>query len=240
MNVPQFLTGIVVLILSLFCFLAYRSRKAHAGLLAQARPLDLSKPVAGRAYGKFSGNIIADQPLTAPYSGRQAVTWSAHLERGIEQSDEDGSTTKWDTVWSDSATTPFRVHASGDLWFDARGSLPTLDQPSTFDQYIRDANNPIIAPYAPTRGLFGRFAKPYFHAAEAAFAPGAPAFFIGPVEVVNGFWVARPGQGKEYSVLTWKNEQQVRGRMARAGTLWFALGIIAFAAGVIAILVALS
>jgi hypothetical protein len=191
-------------------------------------------------YGKFQGSIVADQQLTTPYSARPAVAWSAHLERGTEESDEDGTTTNWQTVWSQSATTPFRLNGAGELWFDERGGLPNLDAPSTFDQYIHDITNPIIMPYLSGRGFLGRLSKPNFHAIETSFAPGGQAFFVGPVEAVNGFWVAHAGQGKEYSVLTWKSEQQVRSRMSRAGTIWWVLSLVAFAAGVLAILISFS
>ena len=147
MNPGQFITGLLLVVLSAGLYFASRSRKAHAGQLSQAEALDLTQAAQGRLYGKFQGSIIADQQLTTPYSVRPAVTWSAHLERGTEESDEDGSTTNWDTVWSQSASTPFRLKGAGELWFDERGGLPTLDAPSTFDQYIHDATNPIIAPY---------------------------------------------------------------------------------------------
>jgi hypothetical protein len=154
--------------------------------------------------------------------------------------DDDGSTTKWETVWSQSASTPFRLKGAGELWFDERGGMPQLDAPSTFDQNIHDITNPIIMPYLPGRGFLGRLSKPNFHAVETSFAPGSQAFFIGPVEAVNGFWVARAGQDKEYSVLTWKSEQQVRSRMSRAGTIWWVLSLLAFAAGVLAIIVSFN
>src|SRR5450830_904590 len=240
MNVAQFISGLLLIVLSAGLQFASRSRKSHAGQLSQAQTLNLQQAVQGRFYGKFQGSIIADQPLTAPYSARPAVAWSAHLERGTEQSDEDGTTTRWDTVWSQSATTPFRLNGAGELWFDERGGLPSLDAPSTFDQHIHDTTNPIIAPYVINRGLLGRLSKPNFHAVETSFAPGSQAFFIGPVEAVNGFWVARPGQGKEYSVLTWKSEQQVRSRMSRAGTIWWVLSLLAFAAGVLAIIISFN
>jgi len=41
------------------------------------------------------------------------------------------------------------------------------------------------------------------------------------------------GQSKEYSVLTWKNEQQVRSRMSCASTIWLVLSLLAFAAELI-------
>ncbi|MCX6086005.1 MAG: GIDE domain-containing protein [Caldiserica bacterium] len=240
MNAAQFVVGLLLIALSAGLYFASRSRKAHAGQLSQAQTLDLHPAAQGRAYGKFQGSIIADQQLTTPYSARPAVAWSAHLERGTEESDEDGTTTNWQTVWSQSATTPFRLKGTGELWFDERGGLPNLDAPSTFDQYIHDITNPIIMPYLPGRGFLGRLSKPNFHAVETSFAPGSQAFFIGPVEAVNGFWVARRGEGKEYSVLTWKSEQQVRSRMSRAGTIWLLLSLLAFAAGVLAILVSFS
>jgi hypothetical protein len=143
-------------------------------------------------------------------------------------------------VWSQSATTPFRLKGAGELWFDQRGGMPNLDAPSTFDQSIHDITNPIIAPYATNRGLLGRLNRPNFHAVETSFAPGSQVFFVGPVEAVNGFWVARPGQGKEYSVLTWKSEQQVRSHMSRASTIWWVLSLVAFAAGIIAIIISFS
>jgi hypothetical protein len=240
MNVAQFISGLLLIVLSAGLQFASRSRKSHAGQLSQAQTLNLQQAVQGRFYGKFQGSIIADQPLTAPYSARPAVAWSAHLERGTEQSDEDGTTTRWDTVWSQSATTPFRLNGAGELWFDERGGLPGLDAPSTFDQHIHDTTNPIIAPYVTNRGLFGRLNRPNFHAVETSFAPGSQAFFVGPVEAVNGFWIARAGQGKEYSVLTWKSEQQVQSRMSRAGTIWWVLSLLAFAAGVLAIIVSFN
>jgi hypothetical protein len=240
MNVAQFISGLLLIVLSAGLQFASRSRKSHAGQLSQAQTLNLQQAVQGRFYGKFQGSIIADQPLTAPYSARPAVAWSAHLERGTEQSDEDGTTTRWDTVWSQSATTPFRLNGAGELWFDERGGLPGLDAPSTFDQHIHDTTNPIIAPYVTNRGLFGRLNRPNFHAVETSFAPGSQAFFVGPVEAVNGFWIARAGQDKEYSVLTWKSEQQVQSRMSRAGTIWWVLSLLAFAAGVLAIIVSFN
>jgi len=240
MNAGQFITGAVLVLLSVAFFLAARSRAAHTSQLSQAQTLDLRQPGQGRLYGKFQGAIVADQPLTTPYSGRPAVTWSAHLERGTEESDEDGTTTNWDTVWSQSASTPFRVAGAGELWFDERGGMPGLDAPSSFDQYIHDAANPIIAPYVSNRGLFGRFNKPNFHAIETSFAPGATVFFVGPVETVNGYWVARPGQGSEYSVLTWKSEQQVRKRMGGATVLWRVLSVVALLAGIVAIIISFS
>jgi hypothetical protein len=241
MNVAQFITGLVLIILSAGPYFASRSRKAHAGQLNQAEALNLGQAAQGRLYGKFQGTIVADQQLTTPYSARQAVTWSARLERGTEKPDDDGSTTEWDMVWSQSASVPFRLKGAGELWFDERGGLPTLDAPSTFDQNIHDATNPIIAPYVTaSRGLLSRLNKPNFHAVETSFALGSQAFFIGPVEVFNGFWVARRGEGKEYSVLTWKSEQQVRSRMSRAATIWWLLSMVAFAAGVLAILVSFS
>ncbi|MFZ2413742.1 MAG: hypothetical protein WAW16_05925 [Candidatus Cryosericum sp.] len=240
MNPGQFFTGLLLVVLSAGLYFASRSRKAHAGQLSQAEALNLAQTAQGRLYGKFQGIIISDQQLMTPYSARPAVTWSARLERGTEESDEDGSTTKWDTVWSQSASTPFRLKGAGELWFDERGGLPSLDAPSTFDQSIRDATNPIIAPYIVNRGLLSRLNKPNFHAIETSFAPGSQAFFIGPVEAVNGFWVARAGQGKEYSVLTWKSEQQVRKRMSGVGALWWLLSLIAFVAGIIAIIISFS
>jgi hypothetical protein len=143
-------------------------------------------------------------------------------------------------VWSQSARTPFQLKGAGELWFDERGGMPTLDAPSTFDQYIHDAANPIIAPYVANPSLLRKLNKPNFHAVETSFAPGGQAFFVGPVEAVNGFWVARPRQGKEYSVLTWKSEQQVRRRMSGAGTLWWLLSLVAFAAGILAIIVSFN
>jgi hypothetical protein len=240
MNVAQFITGLVLIVLSAGPYFASRSRKAHAGQLNQAEALNLGQAAQGRLYGKFQGTIVADQQLTTPYSGRPAVTWSAHLERGTEKPDDDGSTTEWDTVWSESASVPFRLKGAGELWFDKRGGLPTLDSPSTFDQSIHDITNPIIMPYLPGRGFLGRLSKPNFHAVETSFAPGGQAFFIGPVEAVNGFWVARRGEGKEYSVLTWKSEQQVRSRMSRAATIWWLLSLVAFVAGIIGIIISLS
>lgn len=192
----------LLIVLSAGLHSASRSRKSHAGQLSQAQTLNLHQAAQGRFYGKFQGSIVADQPLTAPYSARPAVAWSAHLEKGTEKSDEDGTTTNWETVWSQSTSTPFRLKSAGELWFDERGGMPTLDAPSTFDQYIHDAANPIIAPYVTNRGLLSRLSKSNFHAVETSFVPGGQAFFVGPVEAVNGFWVARPGQGKEYSVLT--------------------------------------
>jgi len=240
MNVAQFISGLLLIVLSAGLYFASRSRKSHAGQLSQAQTLNLQQAVQGRFYGKFEGSIVADQQLTTPYSVRPAVAWSAHLERGTEVPDNDGSTTKWQTVWSQSASTPFRLNGAGELWFDERGGLPSLDAPSTFDQHIHDTTNPIIAPYVTNRGLFGRLSKPNFHAVETSFAPGSQAFFIGPVEAVNGFWVARRGEVKEYSVLTWKSEQQVRSRMSRAGTIWWVLSLLAFAAGVLAIIISFN
>jgi len=240
MNAGQFISGLVLIILSAGLYFASRSRKAHAGQLNQAQTLDLRQAAQGRFYGKFQGSIVADQPLTAPYSARPAVAWSAHLERGTEQQDQDGTTTRWDTVWSQFATTPFRLKGAGELWFDQRGGMPNLDAPSTFDQSIHDITNPIIAPYATNRGLLGRLNRPNFHAVETSFAPGSQAFFVGPVEAVNGFWVARPGQDKEYSVLTWKSEQQVRIHMSRASTIWWVLSLVAFAAGILAIIISFN
>jgi len=241
MNAGQFITGLLLIVLSAGLYFAFRSRKAHAGQLSQAETLNLQQVAQGRLYGKFQGSIVADQQLTTPYSARPAVAWNARLERGTEESDEDGTTTNWQTMWSQSATTPFRLKGTGELWFDERGGLPALDAPSTFDQYIHDATNPIIASYVTAgRGLLSRLNKPNFHAVETSFAPGSQAFFIGPVEAVNGFWVARRGEGKEYSVLTWKSEQQVRSRMSRAGTIWLLLSLLAFVAGVLAILISFS
>jgi hypothetical protein len=242
MNVAQFGSGLLLIVLSAGLYFASRSRKSHAGQLNQAQTLDLQQAAQGRFYGKFQGSIVADQALTTPYSARAAVAWSARLERGREESSQDGTgtTTRWDTVWSQSATTPFRLKGAGELWFDQRGGMPNLDAPSTFDQYIHDTANPIIAPYATNRGLLGRLNRPNFHAVETSFAPGSQAFFVGPVEAVNGFWVTRPGQGKEYSVLTWKSEQQVRSRMSRAGTIWWLLSLLAFAAGILAIIVSFN
>jgi len=88
------------------------------------------------------------------------------------------------------------------LWFDERGGLPSLDAPSTFDQHIHDTTNPIIAPYVTNRGLFGRLNRPNFHAVETSFAPGSQTFFVGPVEAVNGFWVARAGRVTHHAGLT--------------------------------------
>jgi hypothetical protein len=240
MNAGQFITGLVLVLLSVGLFFASRARTSHAGQLNQAQLLDLRQTPQGRFYGKFQGSIATDQPLTAPYSGRPAVIWSAHLERGTEESDEDGTTTNCDTVWSQSATTPFRLTGVGELWFDERGGLPVLDAPSSFDQHIHDATNPIVTPYVNTRGLFGHFNKPNFHAVETSFAPGAQAFFVGPVEAVNGFWVARRGQANEYSVLTWKSEQQVRSRMSGVATLWKILSVVALLAGIVAIIISFS
>ena len=241
MNTAQFFSGLVLIIVSIGLYFASKSRKSHAAQLNQARTLDLQQAAQGHFYGKFQGSIVADQVLTTPYSARPAVAWTAHLEKGREESYQDGNTTtKWQTVWSQSATTPFRLRGTGELWFDERGGLPTLDAPSTFDQYIHDATNPIIAPYVANRGLLGRLARPNFHAVETSFSPGAQAFFVGPVEAVNGFWVARPGQKKEYSVLTWKSEQQVKSRMSRAGTVWSLLSVVALAAGILVIIVSFS
>ena len=240
MNVAQFISGLLLIVLSAGFYFASRSRKAHAGQLSQAQALNLQQAIQGRFYGKFQGSIVADQSLTAPYSAHPAVAWSAHLERGTEQQDQDGTTTRWDTVWSQSASTPFRLKGAGELWFDKRGGMPQLEAPSTFDQNIHDITNPIIAPYATNRGLLGRLNRPNFHVVETSFAPGNQAFFVGPVEAVNGFSVARPGQDKEYSVLTWKSEQQVRSRMSRAGTIWWVLSLLAFAAGVLAIIISFN
>jgi len=240
MNVAQFISGLLLIVLSAGLYFASRSRKAHGAQLNQAAALNLGQAALGRFYGKFEGSIVADQTLTTPYSARPAVTWSAHLEKGTEVPDDDGSTTKWQTVWSQSATTPFRMKGAGELWFDERGGLPSLDAPSTFDQHIHDTTNPIIAPYVTNRGLLSRLNRPNFHAVEASFSPGSQAFFIGPVEAVNSFWVARPGQGKEYSVLTWKSEQQVRSHMSHAGTIWWVLSLLAFVAGIIAIIISFS
>jgi len=240
MNTAQFFSGLSLIIVSVGLYFASRSRKSHAAQLNQAQALDLRQVAQGRFYGKFQGSIVADQLITAPYSARPAVAWSAHLERGTEDRDENSTTTRWQTVWSQSASTPFRLSGAGELWFDERGGLPTLDAPSTFDQYIRDATNPIITPYIANRSLLSRLARPNFHAVETSFAPGSQAFFVGPVEVVNGFWVARPGQAKEYSVLTWKSEQQVRSRMSRAGTVWSLLSVVALVAGILVIIVSFS
>jgi hypothetical protein len=149
MNVAQFITGLALIVLSAGPYFASRSRKAHASQLNQAEALNLGHAAQGRLYGKFQGTIVADQQLTTPYSVRPAVTWSAHLERGTEKPDDDGSTTEWDTVWSESASVPFRLKGAGELWFDERGGLPALDAPSTFDQSIHDITNPIIMPYLP-------------------------------------------------------------------------------------------
>jgi len=240
MNVAQFITVLLLIVLSAGLYFASRSRKSNAGQLSQAQTLNLHQAAQGRFYGKSQGSIVSDQSLTTPYSARPAVAWSAHLEKGTEESDEDGSTTNWETVWSQSATTPFRLKGVGELWFDERGGLPTLDAPSTFDQYIHDVTNPIIAPYVTNRGLLSRLNKPDFHAVETSFAPGSQAFFVGPVEAVNAFWVAHPGQSKEYSALTWKSEQQVRRRMSGVGTLWLGLAVLALLAGVLAMVAALT
>src|SRR5450756_421006 len=104
MNVAQFISGLLLIVLSAGLYFASRSRKAHAGQLNQAQTLDLHQAAQGRFYGKVQGSIVADQALTTPYSARPAVAWSAHLERGTEKRDEDGTTTKWQTVWSQSAT----------------------------------------------------------------------------------------------------------------------------------------
>ena len=127
MNAAQFVFGLLLIALSAGLYFASSSRKAHAGQLSQAQTLDLHQAAQGRFYGKFQGSIVADQQLTTPYSARSAVAWSAHLERGTEESDEDGTTTKWQTVWSQSATTPFRLKGAGELWFDERGGMPNLD-----------------------------------------------------------------------------------------------------------------
>src|SRR5450756_1573909 len=95
MNVAQFVSGLLLIVLSVGLYFASKSRKSHAGQLSQAQTLNLHQAVQGRFYGKFQGSIVADQPLTTPYSARPAVAWSAHLERGTEESDEDGTTTKW-------------------------------------------------------------------------------------------------------------------------------------------------
>lgn len=241
MHTAQFFTGLLLIVLSIGFFFAARSRKLHGTQLSRAQTLDLRRPAPGRIYGKFQGTIIAETSLTAPYSGRPSVIWSARLEKGTEESDEDGTTTNWDTVWSKSAATPFHISGTGELWFDEREGLPSMDAPKTFDQYIRDASNPIIAGYAPAgRGVLGRFSKPNFHAVETSFAPSDHVFFIGPVETVNGIWVARPPQSKEYSVLTWKNEQQVRGGMGRGSFIWSLLSLLALVAGVLAIIASLS
>ena len=100
MNAAQFVIGLLLIALSAGLYFASSSRKAHAGQLSQAQTLDLHQAAQGRFYGKFQGSIVADQQLTTPYSARSAVAWSAHLERGTEESDEDGTTTKWQTVWS--------------------------------------------------------------------------------------------------------------------------------------------
>ncbi len=240
MNAGQFITGLLLVLLSAGLYFASRARTSHASQFNKAQLLDLRQVTQGRFYGKFQGTLVSDRSLTTPYSGRSAVTWSAHLEKGTRESDEDGTTTNWETVWSDSATISFHLHGSGELWFDARSGMPVLDAPSTFDQYIRDAGNPIIAPYVSSRGLFGRLNKPYFHAVETSFAPGATAFFLGPVEAVNGSWVARPGQGQEYSILTWKSEQQVRKHMSGIAILWKILSVVAMLTGIIAIIISFS
>ncbi|MDO9100634.1 MAG: hypothetical protein Q7V53_07910 [Caldisericota bacterium] len=242
MNVAQLIFGLLLVVLSAGFYFASRSRRSNAATLNEAKTLSLLQAAEGRFYGKFQGTIVADQPLTTPYSVRPAVAWSAHLDKGTEERDDDnGSSTHWETVWSQSAKTPFRLKGAGELWFDERGGMPSLDAPSTFDQYIHDAANPIIAPYVSTRGgLLARLNRPNFHAVETSFAPGGQALFVGPVEAVNGFWVARAGQGKEYCVLTWKTELQVRRRMNGVSILWQLLSLAAFAAGILSILVSFS
>src|SRR5450756_920783 len=149
MNVAQFISGLLLIVLSAGFYFASRSRKAHAAQLSQAQALNLQQAIQGRFYGKFQGSIVADQQLTTPYSVRPAVAWSAHLERGTEVPGDDGSTTKWATVWSQSASTPFRLNGAGELWFDERGGMPQLDAPSTFDQHIHDLS--LIHISEPTR-----------------------------------------------------------------------------------------
>jgi len=63
MNVAQFITGLLLIILSARLYFASRSRKSHAGQLSQAQTLNLHQAAQGRFYGKFQGSIVTDQPL---------------------------------------------------------------------------------------------------------------------------------------------------------------------------------
>jgi hypothetical protein len=73
MNVAQFITGLLLIVLSAGLYFASRSPKSHAGQLSQAQTLNLLQAAQGRSYGKFQGSIVADRPLTALYSARLAA-----------------------------------------------------------------------------------------------------------------------------------------------------------------------
>jgi|GEM_PF-2027570 len=242
MNTGELIAGIVLIALSVLFYFSSRARKSQAAVIDSAPALNLNQPAQGRLYGKFQGVIVADQPIMTPYSSQPSVAWSAYLQREKREIDDDTSSTRteWETVWSKSASAPFRLRGAGELWFDERGGLPPIDGRSTFNENIHDRDNPIIAPYVSTRGLLAKLSRPSFHAVETALLPGEQAFFVGPVEAVNGYWVARRGKGKEYSVVTWKSEQDVRRNVHGSGTLQVALSGILLVAGIIVLIMALS
>jgi hypothetical protein len=53
MNVAQFITGLLLIVLSAGLHFASRSRKSRAGQLSQAQTLNLLRAAQGRSYGKF-------------------------------------------------------------------------------------------------------------------------------------------------------------------------------------------
>jgi esterase/lipase len=63
MNVAQFITGLLLIILSAGLYFVSRSRKSHASQLSQAQTLNLHQAAQGRFYGKSQSSIVADQPL---------------------------------------------------------------------------------------------------------------------------------------------------------------------------------
>jgi len=201
MNTGELIAGIVLIALSVLFYFSSRARKSQAAVIDSAPALNLNQPAQGRLYGKFQGVIVADQPIMTPYSSQPSVAWSAYLQREKREID-DGHVVHADRVGNGVVKVSFHPIPSagaGELWFDERGGLPPIDGRSTFNENIHDRDNPIIAPYVATRGLLAKLSRPSFHAVETALLPGEQAFFVGPVEAVNGYWVARRGKGKEYS-----------------------------------------
>jgi len=113
MNTGELIAGIVLIALSVLFYFSSRARKSQAAVIDSAPALNLNQPAQGRLYGKFQGVIVADQPIMTPYSSQPSVAWSAYLQREKREIDDDTSSTRteWETVWSKSASTPFRLRA---------------------------------------------------------------------------------------------------------------------------------
>jgi len=133
------------------------------------------------------------------------------------------------------------VEGAGELWFDERGGMPNLDAPTTFDQNIHDITNPIITPYLVGKRVPGTSQQAGLPRRSKRRLPPAAkhsSLALSRRSTASGWHAAV--RAKEYSVVTWKSEQQVRSRMSHAGTIWLLLSLLAFAAGIVAILISLS